>query len=116
MRYGIVGSRSRRDSKSVVDFVKSIPQESVVISGGCIGVDTWAVKSARMRGIKTVEHLPDKTGCSKHWEFTKAFHARNQKIAEDCDILVAFVSDDRKGGTEDTIRRARKLGKEIIIK
>jgi hypothetical protein len=40
---------------------------------------------------------------------------RNTKIAEECDVLIAVVASDRLGGTEDTIRKAEKLGKQIIL-
>ncbi len=45
----------------------------------------------------------------------KAYYARNKKIAENVDVLYAFVAPDRKGGTENTIGYAEKLGKEIHI-
>ena len=115
-KYGIIGSRMRLDRQSVTDFVNCLPENSVVVSGGCIGIDTWAADAAMERGLAVVVHLPDKSGCTQRWQFTKAFHARNELIAQDCDVLVAFVSSDRKGGTEDTIRRAKKHGKEIWIK
>jgi hypothetical protein len=41
--------------------------------------------------------------------------ARNAQIAEDCDLLIAVVSKDRKGGTEDTIRKVMALGKDVYI-
>jgi hypothetical protein len=67
-------------------------------------------------GLSTKVFYPDLSNCKQSFEFTRAYYARNLKIAEYCDILVAFVSDDRKGGTENTIKHAKKLKKEIIIK
>jgi predicted Rossmann fold nucleotide-binding protein DprA/Smf involved in DNA uptake len=40
MIYGIVGSRKRKDKQEVIDFVKSLPTDSVIVSGGCDGVDS----------------------------------------------------------------------------
>lgn len=40
---------------------------------------------------------------------------RNGNIADKSDILIAIVAKDRKGGTEDTIRKAKKIGKKVII-
>jgi hypothetical protein len=37
-------------------------------------------------------------------------------VAKDCDRAVAFVASDRKGGTEDTIKRALKAGKPVEIR
>jgi hypothetical protein len=50
------------------------------------------------------------------FEFTKTYYARNQLVAKDCDRVVAFVASDRKGGTEDTIKRALKAGKPVEIR
>ena len=44
-----------------------------------------------------------------------AGYARNTDIARDSDILIAVVNKDRKGGTEDTIKKATRMGKRIII-
>jgi predicted Rossmann fold nucleotide-binding protein DprA/Smf involved in DNA uptake len=116
MRYGIVGSRRRRDLGAVVAFVNGLDPGAEVISGGCRGVDTWAVRAAQERGLRTIVHLPalPPAGSPRHL-FAKAYHARNEQIASDCDVLVAFVAADRRGGTEHTIRAARRLGKKVVI-
>ena len=38
-----------------------------------------------------------------------------RQIAAACDVLIAFVAHDRKGGTENTIEHARRLGKPVRI-
>jgi len=115
MRYAVVGSRRRKDRESVERFVAALAPGDVVISGGCRGVDTWAVAAARGRGLETVERLPELKNCRRRWEYAEAYYARNRLIADDCDVLVAFVSEDRKGGTENAISHARKLGKKVVI-
>jgi hypothetical protein len=40
---------------------------------------------------------------------------RNSRIADDCDVLLALVAKDRKGGTEDTVKKARAHGKKVIL-
>jgi hypothetical protein len=40
---------------------------------------------------------------------------RNALIAADADVLIAVVAADRTGGTEDTVRKAEKLGKRVIL-
>ena len=117
LRVGIVGSRRRKDSQSVYDLVKSLPGNATVVSGGCWGPDTWALDWAKKRGLPCVEYLPDMPPHgSSRWEFTKAYYARNRKLAESVDILYAFVSSDRRGGTENTIRHAENFGVEVVIK
>jgi len=116
MKIGIVGSRSRKDRETVEKFVRSLAETDIVISGGCRGVDTWAETAAKKRGLKTVIFKPKMPAKgAPRYEFTKAFYARNQLIAETCDVLAAFVSSDRKGGTENTVKHAQKAGKKIIL-
>ena len=119
MKIGIVGSRRRTDVDSVVKYVTALPAGSIVVSGGCAGPDQWAATAARARGLEVIEFLPDLSGLAqdgrRRFQATERYYARNQQIAEACDRLVAFVHRSRKGGTEDTIRRAKKLGKNIEI-
>lgn len=88
----------------------------MVISGGCAGPDTWAEEAARAAGLEVSIFLPDlpPKGSPRH-TFTEAFYARNRLIAENSEILHAFVSTDRKGGTEYTINHARKIGVPVVI-
>lgn len=99
----------------MVDFIATLPADAVVVSGGAAGPDTWAAEAAAARGLGLVVHMPDKTGAKTRWEATERFYARNQKIVDDSDALVAFVAPDRKGGTEDTIRRAAAKGIPITL-
>lgn len=115
MRYGFVGSRSRLDRQTVIDRVAELPPGSVVVSGGCRGPDKWAEEAAAARGLETAIHLPEAGKSASRWAATEKFYARNQKIVDDSDVLVAFVAADRTGGTEDTIRRAQKKGIPIIL-
>jgi len=88
----------------------------VVISGGCKqGADNFAASSCDLMGVNLIEHFPRLSGVRNYGEAVQRYYARNRKIAEDCDILVALVANDRKGGTENTIKYAMQLGKEIVI-
>jgi len=116
MKYGIVGSRSRIDKESVADFILgNLSSADTIISGGCKGVDTWAIETANILDIPAEVFLPQLNGCSTRWQATEAYYARNRQIAEACDILVAFVSASRTGGTEHTIKQARALNRPVII-
>jgi len=116
MRVGIVGSRRFRNTKAVKDLVANLPEDAIVISGGCRGPDTWAVEAAKERGLRVIEHLPKyPMAGSAHWEYTNAYYARNLLIAQDSEVLHAFVAPDRKGGTENTIKHAEKLSIPIVI-
>ena len=79
-------------------------------------LDTWAAETARQRRLVVVEHLPDLPPLgSPRWKFTKAYHTRNRLIAEDVDILYAFVAKDRRGGTENTIKHAMELDIRVEV-
>ena len=116
MRIAIIGSRKRSDRSAVAAAVAALPQDAIVVSGGCQGPDEWAAAEARLRGLPVVEHLPDLGGCRQRFEYTRAYYARNQRVVDDCDRVIAFVSPDRKGGTEDSLKRAAAAGKPIEIR
>jgi YspA, cpYpsA-related SLOG family len=116
-RIAIVGSRRRTDRSAVEAAIRELPPTAVVISGGCRGPDRWAAEAARARRLPVVEHLPELPPAgSPRWAFTRAYHARNQRIVDDCHAVVAFVAPDRLGGTEDTIRRAKAAGKPVQVR
>jgi len=116
MRIGIVGSRRWDNRVAVEELVNMLPLDCTIVSGGCRGVDSWAVEAAKARDIEVVEYLPDlPPDGSPPWEFTKAYHARNKQIAENSDVLYAFVAEDRRGGTENTIKYAMKLGVQVEV-
>lgn len=116
MRVGIVGSRKFPLPTPIQSLIGSLPHGSIIVSGGCSGPDTWAEEAARAAGFEVSIFLPDlpPKGSPRH-DFTKAFYARNRLIAENSDLLHAFVSPDRKGGTEYTIRHAKKIGVPVVI-
>lgn len=41
------------------------------------------------------------------------YNQRNDRLAEDCDLMIAYY-EGSTGGTRYTIRRARSLGREVI--
>lgn len=115
MKYGIVGSRRRKDKETVVAFVNGLEEEDVVVTGGCRGVDTWAAEAATARGLRTRIMRPDTSKCRTRFEVADAYYDRNRRIAAESDVVVAFVASDRRGGTENTIEHAKRLGRAIRI-
>lgn len=112
---GIVGSR-RRDS--IADyklcekaFLEIYEKGDTIVSGGCPkGGDRFAEMIADLHDIPIKIHKAE-------WDkFGKAAgFKRNTYIAEDADIIIAVVAADRTGGTEDTLKKADKMGKEIRL-
>ncbi len=82
-----------------------------IVSGGCArGGDRFAEVIAKKYGLTIIIHYPDWEGYPKTAGFI-----RNKKIAEDANVLIACVSEDRTGGAEHTIKLAKKYKKKIYI-
>ena len=81
----------------------------IVISGGASGADTLAETWANDNGVPTKIFLPDLERYAKG-----AYRVRNEQIAKECDMMIAFW-DGASKGTQYTIEFARKLNKKVII-
>lgn len=117
MRVAVVGSRTRRDRETVDALVADMAPDTVVVSGGCAGPDMFAEDAARARGLTVDIYLADLAGVKSQWQAARAFHARNQRVVDNCDQVIALVGDvvRQTGGTWDTIKRAQKAGKRITV-
>jgi hypothetical protein len=134
VRIGIVGSR-RRDSKddklkietNLAWYLreKGIQMSKVkIISGGCPkGGDRFAEEIASECGFKIRIFYPDKSKLDKvllkknpRAAYAQINYARNTLIANSSDVLIACVASDRKGGTEDTIKKfVKRRGNDFLI-
>jgi hypothetical protein len=120
-RIGIVGTRQRdtiEDYSKVKEAFKTVlykcnevisknPRiELQIVSGGCSrGGDRFAKLLSKEFNIPIKIYYPDWTKYEN-----MAGLIRNTLIVENCDYLIACVSMERKGGTEDTIRKMIKKG------
>ncbi len=82
-KIGIVGARVHGREDLVRSFVRSLPADTIVVSGGGDGVDTWVEEEARAAGLALVIHRP-KERCRE------AYLARNALIAGDVAELHTF--------------------------
>ena len=117
---GIIGTRSRDREDDYLKIWKAFRNIYVIgdsiCSGKCPeGGDRFAVLIAdriKLPSNKRIWHPPD-------WERhgRAAGFIRNGFIARDSDVLIACVASDRKGGTEDTIRKflATKPRENLIL-
>jgi hypothetical protein len=112
----MVGSRRRTDRETIEAAVGGLPQGAVVVTGGAEGPDRWAEQAARTSGLEVIVHRPDLHDVRARWQAAERYHARNQRIVDDSDLVIAFVAHDRTGGTEDTIRRAVRAGKPVEVR
>jgi predicted Rossmann fold nucleotide-binding protein DprA/Smf involved in DNA uptake len=110
VRVAIVGSRRFSDSERVAEYVRSLPPRASVITGSASGVDAAATKAARAKGIP-VQVMP--ASFDEQADPSRSA-ARNQRLIDACDVLVAFWDGTSKG-TRATVERALDSGKEVHV-
>jgi predicted Rossmann fold nucleotide-binding protein DprA/Smf involved in DNA uptake len=112
---GIIGSR-RRNTKEDLDACRTVfksiyEKGDRLVSGGCPkGGDFFCEIFAKEYDIPIRIHKAEWDKYGKAAGFK-----RNTYIAEDADVLICVCHADRTGGTEDTVKKAEKMGKTIII-
>lgn len=114
MKLGIIGSRKR----SCFDLIKHeilLRNPREVISGGAEGIDTEAENAAKSLCIPVRVIRPEYGERKTRAEAMAAIRKRNEKIVSECDLLLAFPSGDRTGGTERVITFATKIKKPCVI-
>ena len=110
MKFAIVGSRHFAAPARVTEYVDTLPRGASIITGSASGVDAAATKAARDKGIP-VRVLP--ASFEELADASKAA-ARNQRLVDACDVLVAFWDGSSKG-TRTTVERALDSGKEVHV-
>ena len=110
MRVAIVGSRRFSETERVADYVDSLSPRASVITGSASGVDAAATKAARAKGIP-VQVMP---ASFEELSDPRKSAARNQRLIDACDVLVAFWDGSSKG-TRSTVERALDSGKEVHV-
>jgi hypothetical protein len=110
---GVIGSRKRKsefDYKAVYqEIMKHYKPGDWVCTGDCkTGGDAFAIKIARREGIPFLVFPPGDKASSRQ-EYVGRLFARNDKIAEHSDILIAIAcmpfDINAKGGTNYTCRK-----------
>ena len=109
--YGIVGNRSGFTYERIKQVLDKhcITSNDTIVSGGAIGVDTYAQRYAKEIGAKLIIYYPNPSENSPNRYFT-----RNLSIALECDELIAFSKKSR-GGTYNTINHVRVLNKKVSV-
>lgn len=108
MKVGVIGSRGFKDYDLVVKTLSKM-DISLIVSGGAIGADTLGERYAKENNIETKIFLPDWKTHGKSAGFI-----RNTDIINESEIIVAFWDGVSKG-TKDSIDKANKLEKQVII-
>ena len=108
---GIVGGRDFKNRELFEETVsKYLKRTKVMVSGGASGADTMGAEWADINNLDKIIHLPDYETYGRY----KAPFVRNQLIVDDSDFIIAFWNKESKG-TKDTIDKAHKAGKPVLI-
>jgi len=105
---GIIGSRKRNTQNDFEKvercFLSIFSEGDTIVSGGCPkGGDKFAEIIAEKYQVPIIIHRAD-------WKIGRhAGFLRNTDIAKDADVLIACIAPDRRGGTEDTIRKFKRF-------
>ena len=96
MKVAIVGTTKKlseneeRDMRQfIATILKKYSSDTIIISGGAVGVDTISVEIANQLGFKTEIHNPILSTWSE-------FKRRNIEIAKECDEIYCFSIPVRK--------------------
>lgn len=111
---GVVGSRDFNNSELVDNFISTLPYDSVIVSGGARGVDTWAIDAAMRYRLRYREYYPKKFDDKGNYKGHHVLFDRNTSIIDQSHMVVAFWNGSSKG-TADSINKAKSQGKEVII-
>jgi len=110
MKLAIIGSRGFNDYELVKKVLSDYKEKvTLVISGGAKGADTLGEKWANDNNIKTLIYPAEWDKYGK-----KAGHIRNTDIINNCDFCIAFW-DGKSTGTQDSIKKAKQMNKEVLI-
>jgi len=116
VKWGIIGATERQCQSDYYLFLNGpasrISPRDIVVSGGHpVGGDYFAEVFARDKGRTIIIYQPLWDLRGKEFAMINgqrvrlgATSARNKRIADNSDKLIAFVNNQRIGGTEETIR------------
>lgn len=109
---GVAGGRDFNNKSllyTVLDALREQKGIDMIVSGGAKGADELAYRYSIDRGITFTCHPP-----VPEEGFPRAYFRRNVRIAEHCEVLMAFPTKNSKG-TWHTIKTAEKLGKKVKV-
>ena len=131
IKIGIVGSRKWTDKNKIAQVIERCidkygAKNICIISGGAFGADRMGKEAALEKGLAYKEYNPAHEAWNEYSGKPKEYYGkpynvkhyfeRNSFIAEDSDILFAFIpAGHQSNGTMDTVTKAAKLHKYFKI-
>jgi hypothetical protein len=130
MIYGFTGSRELVNPEMILRVLKTLEPESLVVTGGCVGVDAFIAEHAHSLGHHVITILPaDRKLVDPNWskyadwyeDVPRTYEQRNERIVEICAKLFGFPlhpeADPRsnRSGTWQTIRKAKRSRREVTV-
>jgi predicted Rossmann fold nucleotide-binding protein DprA/Smf involved in DNA uptake len=110
MKIAVVGSRDFANLSEVREYARQLVTDGhSIVTGGARGVDQMAQRASEELGVGAIVFAPDYKSHGKGAPFI-----RNAQIVAEADRVVAFW-DGESAGTLDTIRKAVKAGKTVVI-
>lgn len=137
----IVGSREYPKLDAVAEYVRDLPEGTIVISGGARGVDRTAENTARDLGFECISVRPVQHGAEymvslfatpgvpsdlrraidaqvrgvRFTDFRKAALFRNGVIVANAHRVVAFHHGN-SSGTANALSHARSIGRPVEVR
>jgi hypothetical protein len=108
MKVAVIGSRDFNDYNLVKSTLSTL-NITLIVSGGARGADTLGERYADENKIPTKIFYPDWGTHGKSAGFK-----RNTDIIENSDLILAFWDGSSKG-TLDSLNKASRLGKNLLI-
>lgn len=115
MKIGIIGNRDYPYQKHIELLVSVLPEDTIVVSGGAVGPDSWAAQAAIDRGLPPPLIFPiDKKKKMTKSQFTQKARERNYRIVENSEFIIAFICR-AAGGTWHTLNYADQVNKPTLV-
>lgn len=110
MKVAVVGNREGWEYTEIRNVLnKSLTHDDEIISGGAEGVDSYAQRFAKFRGLKITIIYPNPLRPTP-----ERYFERNKQIIDMADRLIAF-NTNKQSGTQNTINTAKKKGIPIML-
>ena len=119
-RVAVVGSRAHPNLYMVREYVRSLPRDTVIVSGGAKGVDTTAEEEAISLGMEGLIFTPGDVllhapRALRALPPRDLLIARNTLIAVACTRMVVFP-DGSRGGSFDSVAQAKRFRRPCEIR